>query len=163
MRAKLYLKERLLYINDIETLSYKHGFLIYRCKEDIRKCKIGNLMNCINAYERLIRKEPRCAAKVDDDNILISFKGRILNYCISSNTTTVDHIFSKGMNNPLDFLCVEDPMTFEKAIYYGEYIWNYDKGPVDIYIRKDSKWRIVFSFPEKTIMHIQNISFDRFR
>ena len=144
-------------------LSYRNGALTYRTENTDQQCTIGNKYKRIKIVERITRKEPRCAAKIDEDHILISFEGKILNYCISENRIVVEHRFSKGMNNPLEFLVLDDPESGDRSIFYGEYIWNDAKGPVDIYRRKKGVWEIVYTFPEKTITHIHNLIFDEYR
>ena len=160
---KSYLGVRVLHVDDEGMLSYKNGALIYQNENTDQRCKIGNIYNKIKIVERIIRKEPRCAAKIDDDHILVSFEGGILNYSISENNISIEHKFSKGMNNPLEFLVLDDPKSGEKIVFYGEYIWNDYKGPVDIYRRQKGLWECVYSFPEKTITHIHNIIFDKYR
>ena len=164
MKTHHLLNRRILYIDNKSALSYFKGYIYYdEVGRDAQKQSIGNFINRSGLLERLTRKEPRCAAKVDDNHILFSFHGNILNYCIQDNSMAVEHQFSKGMNNPLEFLSIDDPTAREKTILYGEYIWNEDKGPVDIYRRKNGVWKCVFSFPEKTITHIHNIVFDKYR
>lgn len=154
------IKARVLHVDGEGMLSYKNGSLIYQTKSGNQKCKIGNKYNRIKILERLARKEPRCAAKIDDDHILVSFEGNILNYCISKNIITLEHKYSKGMNNPLEFLIMDDPVSGEKKVFYGEYIWNDTKGPVDIYRRKKGVWESVHTFPDNSITHIHNLVFD---
>lgn len=163
MDKKQYSDERMLYLGKNESLSYKTGKIIYRDHEKLQKTKIGGIFNCSTLFERLTRKEPRCAAKVDDDHILFSFDGHVWSYCISNNTVSTEHAFAKGMNNPLEFLVIYDPASGEKIVFYGEYIWNGEKGPVDIYRRKNGSWERIYSFSEKTITHIHNIFFDEYR
>lgn len=156
-------KQRLLYADEDSTLSYRRGYLIYRTDKQTVKCKIGGRYNSISLVERLMRKEPRCAVRVDLAHILISFEGQILNYSINDNRAIVEHEFSKGMNNPLEFLCFQNPSTSKTEVLYGEYIWNENKGPVSIYRRRDGKWTVAYTFPDKTITHIHNVINDEFR
>ena len=109
-----------------------------------------------------MRLGPRCAISVDEDHILISFNGVILNYCISKNSYLIEHRFDRGMKNPLSF-CKYTNKAGNKEILYGEYIWNVDKGPVAIYKRYLDEWEKVFEFEYGTITHIHNIIFDEYR
>lgn len=158
-----FLSERVLYIDDQEILSYKSGNLIFRKKGSItQKVQIGNLYNKIPLLERILRKEPRCAAKVSQGLYIISFGGTIYNYSVNKNTLVREHDFDKGMNNPLDFLTVSFQDEDEIVVFYGEYIWNERKGPVSIYKRDRERWKKVFEFPEESIGHIHNIVHDQY-
>lgn len=163
MKFRLFSKERMLYSCNEFSISFKHGTLFYRDSTVEQKVFIGGKYNLFALLERMTRKEPRCAVRVDSDHILISFNGKILNYCVKDNTIHEEHEFSKGMNNPLEFLSYPDPETKETVVLYGEYIWNSEKGPVSIYRRKKGKWAPVYSFPSNTITHVHNIVVDEYR
>ena len=161
---ELFSQERVLYISDDEVLSYKHGHLLYRNRNNVSQyVTIGNMVNKVQFIERIMRKEPRCATKVDKEHFIISFCGLILNYEITTNTIKIEHKFDKGMNNPLQFLNYFSKEDREQTVYYGEYIWNSNKGPVSIFKRNSGKWAKVYSFPANTITHIHNIFYDQYR
>ena len=165
MKEERYLDERLLYISDYDSLSYKKGKLIYRKNDSglIQKCEIGNNTNHIKLVERLMRKEPRCATRVDLSHFIVSFNGTIINYNCLNNTATTEHNFDRGMKNPLTFLSIHNGVKECDVILYGEYIWNENKGPVAIYKREDNCWRKAYEFPKETILHIHNIINDPYR
>jgi len=96
------------------------------------------------------------------EEALISHCGRVLRYNLKSNRIQVEHEYRKGMKNPLSF-CVRKLDSGEKEIYYGEYIWNENKGPVAIYRCKDGSWQKVYEFAENMITHIHSVVFDSSR
>lgn len=163
MRTEIFLKERVLYVSNDEILSYKKGRLIYRKpKEKItQRCRLGGMINKFCLIERMTRREPRCAARVDDYHFVISFNGAIINYDVERNAIYEEHRFNKGMNNPLEFLVVKGEK--KNDIYYGEYIWNENKGPVTIYKRGENEWIRVYEFPKDSILHIHGIVHDEYR
>lgn len=163
MSISHFLSERMLYIDNEEMLSYKKGKLIFRKKGNkIQNVKIGNLYNRIPLLERILRKEPRCAAKINQRSYIVSFGGAIYNYSVVDNNLVKEHDFSKSMNNPLEFLTVSIQNEDEAEVFYGEYIWNHLKGPVSIYKRVDGVWKKAFEFPENSITHIHNIIHDKY-
>lgn len=161
---KPFLRERVLYANDNEILSYHKGEIIYRANGNERKSvKIGNFLNFFSLTERLMRKEPRCGIKVKADLLLFSYAGKVFKYTPSQNSIIVEHEFKEGMNNPLAFLGVYNQKTGENDVYYGEYFWNINKGPVAIYKRTMNKWEKVYEFPRESITHIHNVIYDKYR
>ena len=128
-----------------------------------QRCKIGSWLNSFSLIERLVRSEPRCAAKINEASFIISYNGYVLNYCIITNTIVVEHQYGKGMKNPLSFLVVENDGGEDNTIFYGEYIWNGSKGPVAIYKRNQDSWNKVYEFPSNTIQHIHSIVKDSYR
>ena len=123
MPISRFLSERMLYIDNQEMLSYKKGKLIFRKKGSApQNVKIGNLYNKISLLERILRKEPRCGAKISQGSYIISFGGAIYKYSIKDNSLVKEHNFSKGMNNPLEFLTVSFQDKEEAEVFYGECI-----------------------------------------
>ena len=156
-------EEKVLCITNENYLTYSQGYLkLYSTadKQMLQKCRLFTGVKSLNSISRLLRKEPRCATVVDSDTILISFDGKVLKYSISLNNYVIEHYYDKGMNNPLRFCTIKDPLTGDTVVYYGEYIWNVDKGPVAIYMRKAGTWKKVFEFPSSKVQHIHNIIFD---
>ena len=66
------------------------------------------------------------------------------------------------MNNPLSFCVLKDSTGLIKEIYYGEYIWNKDKGPVSIYKYDMKNWSVVYSFDKGLITHIHSVNYDAY-
>ena len=156
-------KEKLLCVSNDYMLYYKDGVISAydnKSKKIVNKCVIGKGIKAKGLIARLLRSEPRCAAFADKDTCLISHNGRILNYCISTNRIRDEHYYDRGMKNPLSFCVVDNKKTNKRDIYYGEYIWNSNRGPVGVFKRTEGTWEKVFEFKENTITHIHNIVFD---
>lgn len=163
LKLELFLKEKVLYISDNSILSYDNGYIYYRDKNGIKKLKIGTMCNKLRLIERMLRREPKSCIKLDETHYLFSFDGKIINYDINNNSASVDHVFDKGMNNPCSFLSYFNKATGKNEIYYGEYIWNVNKGPVSIFKRTNDSWKEVYQFSANSITHIHGIVHDPYR
>ena len=162
---KPYCKGKLLCVAGEYLLSYRRGVLLLSKKKApnciISKLRIGSFLSRFELLSRFLRLEPRCAAPIDDRRILISHNGRILVYDIHINEISIDHVYERGMKNPLSFCIVEEQAG--NIIYYGEYIHNTECGPVAVYKREKEKWEKVFEFPANTVTHIHGVVHDKYR
>lgn len=167
MQAKQMMSRKLLCAQDTYLLSYLHGQLLVSKPDEpdkiFQKQEIGTLANCLTLIERALRLEPRCAIPAEKGNVLISYNGVILNYSLEKHQICVEHQYSRGMKNPLSFCSWTDEKSGKTRIYYGEYIWNTDHGPVAIYRREDGEWQKIYEFPANVITHIHNIVHDQYR
>lgn len=162
--ASVFSNKRVLYYDGKDELSYLKGRLYFkRDTSKFKSVKIGDIKCKSIAISRLMRLEPRCSAKVNDNCFLISWNGCILNYCPATNSYNVEHVYDRGMKNPLSFLSLENVETGENDVFYGEYIWNGNKGPVGIYKRSKGKWEKIYEFSAGLITHIHNIIYDSYR
>ena len=165
-KIDVFLKEKVLCITNRICISFSKGSINVRetaNEKIISTVQIEKGFKRHSIISRLMRTEPRCAVMIDENTCLISHDGTILNYRIDNNALSVEHKYDRGMKNPLCFCCVKNPRNNEKEVYYGEYIWNVNRGPVAIYGRKKGRWLKVFEFPEDTITHIHNIIFDEIK
>lgn len=166
MQAEILVKEKVLCTTEKYFLTYKKGVLIVRETKEIKrivnKCRIGSFFENIKGFNRLLRKEPRCAVMLDSCSCLISHAGKVMHYNFITNELKVEHEYDKGMKNPLCF-CARDLKEGERIVYYGEYIWNGEKGPVSIYKRENANWCKVYEFASKMITHIHNVVWDEKR
>lgn len=169
-RHALYLKmrvvlkpERVLAVTPKEILCYKRGNIIVKTNDENQTVIASRRVNPFFYFQiinRLLRHEPRCAVPIGNDAFLISHNGKIINYNYKTNNIIIEHVYNKNMKNPLHFC--KNPKTNE--VYYGEYIWNTNKGPVDIYKRNSSGiWETVYTFKSNTITHIHNIVYDEYK
>lgn len=166
MQLTPYVPEKTLAINKKYSFGYKNGCLVLRnvvSNNIIYKLRIHSRWKSLTLVERLIRLEPRAAISLDDNTFLYSDHGAIYQYDVETNTIKVIHSFKRGMNNPLTFCVRKDENGSVIEVIYGEYIWNTDKGPVSIYKYNLKEWKEVYSFPAKTIVHIHNVLYDRFK
>ena len=162
-----YLPERMLCKNEKYVIGYKKGLLIVRdskTKAIIRKRRIHPFYESMLLIERLLRIGPRAAVFLSIEKMIYSDHGLIYRYDILDDKINVEHKFSKGMNNPLQFCKTLFQEGEDCEILYGEYIWNTDKGPVSIWRRNEKeKWEEIYQFPPNTITHIHNIIYDKYR
>jgi len=76
---------------------------------------------------------------------------------------------SQGWNcgegiRPLIFTEVKNIDGFEDGIYFGGYLGNRDKKPVNIYRRAGvDQWEVVYTFPQGAINHVHNVVADPYR
>lgn len=147
-------------------ISYHAGNLYLHKKNDERPQLLLNLpiktwkrfCSKIRLVERLLRLEPRLAVAINDDEFIFSYQGKIYRMSVTSKKLSVEHTYRKGMNNALTFCCENG------AILYGEYFGNTNRDKVSIYQRQVSgEWKVVYTFPQNTITHIHNITYDNFR
>lgn len=165
MNFSVYLKEKLLCKTNKYLFCYHKGCIFLRNSNDktlINKLRIISLIKSLRPIERLFRYEARCAISIDEDTFLFSCDGIIYNYSVKSNKVTIEHHFGKGMKNPLTF-CTRYINGNLVDVFYGEYIWNGNKGSVSIYKRVEGGWEVIYTFPQKTVTHVHNIVFDEYR
>ena len=160
------LKGRVLSVTNKYILIYKNGDLILYGNslklKILQRIKIGKWYEKITFVNRILRLEPRCAIQITEDEFLISYNGKIINYNISENRIKTEHQYIKGMKNPLSF-CKQKKDNGASDILYGEYTWNKKKKPVGIYRRTNDCWKKVFEFDAGKVTHIHNIIFDNQR
>lgn len=147
-------------------ISYHAGNLYLHKKNDERPQLLLNLpiktwkrfCSKIRLVERLLRLEPRLAFPVSDDELILSYQGKIYKINVNNKEFIVEHTYRSGMNNTLAFCCENN------VILYGEYFGNGKNEEVSIYKRTFSGvWKIVYTFQPNTIKHIHNIIYDKFR
>lgn len=161
-----FIPEKMLCKNRKYILGYKNGYLIIRNCQDlkcIKKNRIHPWYKSFTLFERLFRYEPRVAFAINDDKFVFSDCGAVYEYEVNTNIVSLQHSFSREMNNPLSFCIRKDMNGSIIDLIYGEYIWNEKKGPVSIYRYSMNEWKEIYSFPSKTVTHIHNIIYDKFQ
>lgn len=119
--------------------------------------KVKRILIKFRILERLFRLEPRIAIAINEQEFILSYQGKIIKLNLNGKAVE-EHLFRSRMNNPLNF-CM-----YNGNIFYGEYFGNKFKEPVSIYKRDiNGNWKKVYSFTEREINHIHNISYDNFR
>ena len=165
-KSKSYRFGKILCITSDYIISYLKGYVyIFNKKNNqiILKKQIISGISKFSLFSRIFRKEPRCAALINDQECIISHCGKVLRYNFMDNSLIEEHKYIKGMTNPLNFCVVDIPKRKDKTIYYGEYFSNKHKLPVSIYKRESSKWEKIYEFNRNTIKHIHNIVYDYYR
>lgn len=112
---------------------------------------------------RLFRFGIRAAIALDNEHVLLS-RGNVIQ---ELNLATGE--LSQGWNcgegiRPLIFTVVKDIKDFDDGIYFGGYLGNKYKKPVNIYHRTGvDQWEVVYTFPQGTINHVHNVVADPYR
>lgn len=148
---------------------YQHGdILILNEGIEIQRfpvffSKKERLLGRINILSRLLRLGVRAAETIDNDRIIISV-GSIL-YELNLNTKILsDGYYCVEGVRPLSFTTVKGIDGFVDGVYFGGYVHNFKKEPVNIYHRRGcDDWEVVYTFPRGIINHIHNIISDPFR
>lgn len=112
---------------------------------------------------RLLRFGIRAAIALDDKTVVFSIDNMLFEIDITNGN------LSKGWNcgegiRPLIFTDVRSVEGLDDGIYFGGYLSNMDKNPVNIYRRvSNDEWQVVYTFPQGVINHVHNIVADPFR
>lgn len=165
LRVKRTGKYTLLYTGEQESLSYKKGVLYFHQQpEDCPKpivslpgSAIRHFLCRIRLMERMLRLEPRCAFRLEENLFLVSWSGGIWRIDVTKGTIEKEHDYRNGMNNPLDFADLTSLSRIDTALVYGEYFSNPDKKAVSVFARKENRWEEIYTFPTGTIQHIHRI------
>lgn len=159
----------LCFMPDGTLLCYKQGNVLI-----LKDGKVQNRLTLLMSWEesilgrikyvnRLMRLGVRTAIVIDNANIILSIGNMLYELNIMTG------ILSNG------FFCGEGirPLIFSKAngiegivdgIYFGGYLGNDDKKPVNIYHRIGvDQWKVVYTFPQGSINHVHNIVVDPYR
>lgn len=159
----------LCYLPDGRLLCYRNGMLIVMHEE---KEKQGitipistkeRLMGRFRLPTRLFRLGFRAAIALEGNGVLLS-QGNMLN-----EVDLRGAVMSKGWYcgegvRPLIFTSVKNIDGFEDGIYFGGYLGNSKKNPVNVYKRKGvDDWEVVYTFPQDSINHVHNIVADPYR
>lgn len=116
-------------------------------------CFAGHLLRSYKITQRVLRLEPRSCIKAGEGQYCFAYNHKI--YIIDEigriiNSTTI----RKEMRNPLQIILLNGIEGFQDTIYYGEYGWNNNRGPVHIMQFNDGVWNPAYTFPQNTICHI---------
>ena len=112
---------------------------------------------------RLLRLGIRSAIAVDEENVILCVGTRL--YEVNLTTGVMSSGFDCGYRTrPLVFSEIKGVEGFDDGIYFGEYLINFDKKPVNV-LRRSGKdqWDAVYTFPQGAINHIHNVVPDPYR
>lgn len=159
----------LCFMPDGRLVCYKRGKVLVMKNEKV----LSRILIPMNQKERilgwsryasrLLRLGIRSAIALDEDNILLS-QGNVI-----SELNLENGVMSKGWHcgdgiRPLIFTEVNDINGFDNGIYFGGYLGNDDKKPVNVYHRTGvDQWEVVYTFPQGIINHVHNIVADSYR
>lgn len=112
---------------------------------------------------RLFRFGIRAAIAMDNNHILLSIGNKIHELSFKDGSFSNGFSLPKG-TRPLQFSSISSIKGFVDGFYFGGYVHNPNKAPVELFRRtKEDKWEVVYTFPQGTTNHIHNIVADAFR
>lgn len=120
-------------------------------------------LGSVKLTNRLLRIGFRAAVALDESHAILS-KGNML-YELDLNGEKLSQGWHCGDGiRPLIFTKVKNIEGFDDGIYFGGYLGNMSKKPVNIYKRTGvDRWEVVFTFPQGAINHVHNVVADPFR
>ena len=111
---------------------------------------------------RLFRFGVRAAISIGSDNVVLSIGNKLYELNIEQGLVSNGWCCGEGIR-PLIFSKVDCDEGFG-GIYFGGYLSNMDKKPVNIYRREGvDEWKVVYTFPQGAINHVHNIVADPYR
>ena len=112
---------------------------------------------------RLLRLGIRSSVALDNNHVILTI-GNILHE-VDLQTGEMSNGWNCGSGiRPLQFSVVESIDGFDDGIYFGGYLGNMGKMPVNIYHRTGvDQWEIIYTFPQGAINHVHNIVADPYR
>ena len=148
---------------------YKHGhiLLLREGKHEKTYCVFNSikerLLSRFNFLYRFLRMGIRTAEVIDNENIVVSIGNMLYEFNLSIGKLSNGYFCGVGIR-PLIFSTVNNIETFDNGIYFGGYLDNMDKDPVNIYRRNGvDQWDVVYTFPKGAINHVHNIIPDPYR
>lgn len=112
---------------------------------------------------RLFRMGARAALALDQQNVLLSIGNTIFELNLGSGVLSEGFYCGKGIR-PLMFTEIKGVNGFDDGIYFGGYLGNREKHPVNIYKRIGvDQWKVVYTFPQGSINHIHSLVADPYR
>lgn len=160
MKKRESVKGRLIYlIGDTQGLLYRNlaFYTLDLEKGDskiIAHLPIGGIKGVLchsRLFTRLLRLEPKCAGRLDDNRYVVSVVGKLWLLDISKKEITELSSMRPGYS-VLNF-CEK-----EGFVYWGDYGANPNYDEINVYrLDKDLNTTIVYKFPKDSIRHIHNI------
>jgi len=112
---------------------------------------------------RLMRFGVRTAIAIDNNHIILSLGNNLYELDLQNGSFSKGWFCGNGIR-PLVFTDVNGIEEINDGIYFGGYLGNPDKNPVNIYHRIDvDQWEVVYTFPQGAINHVHNIVPDSYR
>lgn len=159
----------LCFLDTGELVCYKQGNLLLYNQEIVLEKTIPILKNWKerilnkNRYlSRLLRLGIRTSMTLDSHTVILSHGNSIYEFDFESERLSRG-FYCGDKIRPLTFAKVENISGVDDGVYFGGYLGNMNKSPVNIYHREgEDDWRIVYTFPQDTINHVHRIVADPF-
>lgn len=112
---------------------------------------------------RLLRFGFRAAEAIDDSHAILSIGNKLYELDVEKGKLTGGWFCGTGIR-PLIMTSVKKINGIKDGVYFGGYLVNKDKKPVNIYHRVGvDDWEVVYTFPKGAINHVHNIIADPYR
>lgn len=112
---------------------------------------------------RLMRFGVRAAIAVDNSHQILFIGNNLYELDVDKEQLSKGWHCGDGIR-PLLFTDVKNINGFKDGIYFGGYLGNMSKKPVNVYHRIGvDKWEVVYTFLQGTINHVHNIVADPYR
>ena len=147
----------LLQLHDGRVVAYWKGQILVYHPANQSKSRIHLpmpfLKKCLCKWrmtERLLHMDVRWAVETDADNLLFLFEDGV--FCASIMDGKLQRETCVFRGKPFSVCLYKDKLLF------GDYGLNQDHLPVNIHCREsDGQWKILYTFPAVTVLHIHNI------
>lgn len=168
-RVVKYSSNRVLFIDASIQVEYTRGKLLFVdrttnctiCTVRLYDSMLYSTLALLKVVERLLRLEPRCVIRIEQDSFLVSCKGCLKRVRLPDGKVEIDHRYALGTQNPLHFCKYERQGKLE--IVYGDYGGKDEEGRVALYRRRDDNWTVFATFPAGAIDHIHRVEYDFYR
>lgn len=150
-------------------LCYQNGqiklFCGTKCKDivTIESSNKEHLLGWSKYATRFSRLGVRAAVALDNEHVVLSKSNCVFELDLTSGKQSKGWVCGDGIR-PLTFTEVKGIKDFASGLYFGGYLGNMEKKPVNIYHRIcTDQWRVVYTFPQGVINHVHNIVPDPYR
>lgn len=159
----------LCFMPDGKLVCYQHGDIVILLEGTVvQEFKLFHsakeqLLGRSKLISRFLRLGIRSAISLDHNHILLSHGDCVYELDLLNNRISEGWYCGDGVR-PLIFTDVKNINGFKDGVYFGGYLINMDKKPVNIYHRigKD-KWDVVYTFQHGAINHVHNVVADPYR
>ena len=159
----------LCYLPDSTLVCYQYGdIVLIKGNTVIKRFPLfynrkERLLGRCKLIYRLLRRGVRAAEVIDNEHIVLSVGNVLYEMNINTGEFSDGYYCGKGIR-PLIFTAVMDVESFQDGLYFGGYLGNMDKKPVNVYHRiGEDKWDVVYTFPQGAINHVHAIVSDPYR
>lgn len=159
----------LCYMPDSTLVCYQYGDIVLIKGDTVIKRfplfynRKERLLGRCKLIYRLLRLGVRAAEVIDNEHIVLSVGNVLYEMNINTGEFSDGYYCGKGIR-PLIFTTVMDVESFQDGLYFGGYLGNMDKKPVNVYHRiGEDKWDVVYTFPQGAINHVHAIVSDPYR
>lgn len=157
------------FMPDGRLVCYHHGcVMVFKDGKEINRFPLFKTVKeryfgHIKLCSRFFRIGVRAVEALDDTNILISLGNYLYELNVNNGEVSKGYFCGDGLR-PLIFTTVKDIEGIEEGVYFGGYLGNMDKKPVNVYRRiSTDKWQVVYTFSQGVINHVHNIAADPYR